>query len=108
MGKRRGRKPAAWETANTLTAAIERLYEAFRHYPLRPEIEYCTHCITPEQAQRIYARPLRALTMHDLMSYACSAMGTWGDVRDFKHFLPRIFELAVYNYSFVPDLDVLG
>jgi hypothetical protein len=108
MGKRRGRNPAEWETANTLAAAIERLYEAFRYYPLRPEIPYCTHCITPEQAQRIYIRPLRELMPDDLMSYASSAMTTWGTVGDFKHFFPRIFELAVHNYSFVPDLDMLG
>src|SRR5262245_8156429 len=108
MGKRRGRKPADWETANTLAGAIERLYEAFRYYPLRPEIEYRTHCITPEQARRIYARPLRKLTSDDLSRYAFNAISTWGTVGDFKYFLPRIFELALRDCHFWPGLDLIS
>ncbi|HEX8660002.1 MAG TPA: hypothetical protein VF690_20835 [Hymenobacter sp.] len=37
---------------------------------------------------------MRELTEDDLGLYAGKAMTTWGTVDDFKHFLPRLFELT--------------
>jgi len=42
----------------------------------------------------IFSKQLRALTADDLSRYTGKAMTTWGDLRDFKHFLPRILELT--------------
>lgn len=38
--------------------------------------------------------PLRSLTCEQLSRYGFKAMTTWGDAEDYKHFLPRIVELA--------------
>lgn len=50
--------------------------------------------------------PLRELSLDDLDRYAYKAMTTWGEVKHFKHFVPRLFEIAAE----VPegfDLEVL-
>jgi hypothetical protein len=41
----------------------------------------------------LYARDLRDLGPSELTRYAFKALTTWGDKDDFRHFLPRIFEL---------------
>jgi hypothetical protein len=77
-----------------LLEAIENLYDVFQSYPLRPHVEGCTHCVHPEDHMRLSAKPLRKLTSDDLGRYMFKAMTTWGDNRDFRHFLPRIMELV--------------
>lgn len=42
---------------------------------------------------------LRDLTLAELDAYALSAMTTWGDTKHFKHFLPRLFEIAATNFD---------
>ena len=44
---------------------------------------------------RLLSKPLRELAADDLSKYYWKAMTTWGAVDDFKHFLPRFFELIV-------------
>lgn len=83
--------------------AIEDLYRVFAGYRLGDHVEGCPHCVTAADHGRIYSRPLRALTAADLNRYAYKAMSTWGDVRDFRHFLPRLLELTV---SGDPDWSV--
>src|SRR5215217_3970660 len=82
-----------------LTEATERLYHTFAPYPLRPVIAACPHCVeagTIPRADRDAMRraPLRALDAEHLRRYATSALTTWGDDVDFRHFLPRLLELA--------------
>ena len=64
-----------------LRSAIERLYAVFEPY----QIEH--------------------LTAGDLERYAFKAMTTWGSVEDFKHFLPRVLELAAAG-AFGASVDV--
>jgi hypothetical protein len=78
-----------------LRLAIERLYEMFGPYPLRPHIDACSHCHSEEDHRRLASKPLRELTAVDLHDYAFSATLTWGDDRDYRHFLPRLFESMV-------------
>ena len=42
----------------------------------------------------IFKKPLRELDEDDLSRFAGKAITTWGTANDFKHFLPRIFELT--------------
>ena len=42
----------------------------------------------------LFSKQLKDLTADDLSRFAGKAMTTWGDVNDYKHFLPRIFELT--------------
>jgi len=79
---------------HALDEALERLYAVFGERPAPRSTQYSPDAgITAEQARRLHAKPLRELSKRDLDRYARSALTTWGDVDDFKHFLPRIFEL---------------
>lgn len=44
--------------------------------------------------KEILSKPLRELNEDDLSLYAGKAITTWGNARDYKHFLPRILELT--------------
>jgi hypothetical protein len=44
--------------------------------------------------QVLFSKPLRELSANDLSRFTGKAMTTWGNVDDYKHFLPRILELT--------------
>lgn len=83
-----------------LSAAIESLYTTFQHYPLPASTNPCPCCHPVDSERRLYSRPLRELTPKDLAPYANDALLTWGSVNEFKHFLPRVFEIAVFAERF--------
>jgi hypothetical protein len=88
-------------------AAIEMLYRAFSRYPLPAESTYSRHTtISEEDVRRIRAKPLRALSGTDLGKFAMKALNTWGDASEFRHYLPRLFELVVDepNWTDIPTL----
>ena len=59
----------------------------------------CSHCVSPHGIpERLASAPMDDLDVSDLNRYAFKAMTTWGTERHFKHFLPRLFELAFDNY----------
>lgn len=76
-----------------LQAHIEELYAVFARYPLHHPVAGCPCCVSRADQERIAAKPLRQLNSFDLERYIWKAMSTWGDVDDFRHFLPRIMEL---------------
>jgi hypothetical protein len=76
-----------------LKTAIANLYVTFSHYPFRPEIDGCPHCIFAEDQKKLAAKALNLMESEDISRYAWKAMTTWGEVEDFKHFLPRLLEL---------------
>ena len=78
-----------------LNEAIERLYSTFGSYPLRDRIDSCPCCRGPRETRHLHTKLLRDLTAEDLGLYAFRAMTTVGDADDFRHFLPRIFELLL-------------
>jgi hypothetical protein len=88
--------------------AIEDLYRVFAGCRLDPHVEGCPHCVSDRDHARIHSRPLRSLSGDDLGRYAFKAMTTWGNERDFRHFLPRILELLVSNDLDPPTEVVLG
>ena len=54
----------------------------------------------------LIAKRLRDLTDTDLKKYAFKALTTWGNADDFRHFLPRLFELeAVHPQRIVGLVD---
>ena len=78
-----------------LHESIEQLYEAFEKYTSYPNM-HGSPLFQEEIAQwnkLVAAKPLRELSVEDLQIYYFKAMTTWGEINDFKHFLPRIFEL---------------
>jgi hypothetical protein len=80
-----------------LRQAIEDLYTVFAGYALPPHVEGCAHCVFEADHKLLYSADLRHLHPGDLEKYARKAMTTWGDPNDFRHFLPRIFELICLN-----------
>ncbi len=76
-----------------LKTAIANLYATFSPYPLRPTIEGCPCCVSAEDQKKLFAKALNLMESEDISRYAWKAMTTWGEVEDFKHFLPRLLEL---------------
>ncbi|MDI9309761.1 MAG: hypothetical protein QM535_06065 [Limnohabitans sp.] len=91
-----------------LKLSIENLYEFFSVYPLGSEITGCPCCVSNTDKEKIHSKPLKELEGEDLDRYAFKAMTTWGNVEDFKHFLPRIFELLSTGNLLVDTFIVLG
>jgi hypothetical protein len=91
-----------------LAEAIEQLYRTFSGYPLRDWTEPCLHCNTVEEEKAVHRRPLRELEPGDLVEYACNVLLTWGEIDDFRHFLPRLFELvATDGFGDRPDPETI-
>lgn len=79
---------------NRLKEIIEKLYRLFSKYsassmqgsPLYEDLDKWNH--------DILSKPLRELSSDELSKFTGSVMLTWGDANDYKHFLPRIYELT--------------
>ncbi|RVX46784.1 hypothetical protein EDD27_9687 [Nonomuraea polychroma] len=82
-------------TLSDLGSALDNLYAVFSRYPLPAETAVCDHCVSPESVQAARAAPLRLLTASALQPYASHAISTWGDLEEFKHYLPRLLELLI-------------
>jgi hypothetical protein len=100
--------PATAESDSELKRAIEGLYQTFSRYPLPPHVDGCPHCVSDKDHALLYSRGLRDLGPDELKRYAFKAMSTWGDENDFRHFLPRIFELISVDGESLPiDPEIL-
>ncbi len=91
-------------SSHQLTESVEALYATFNAYPLHADTHACPCCHRPEQERLLHSKPLRQLDANGLQMFACDAILVWGDIPDFKHFLPRIFELMSTLDS--PTLDM--
>lgn len=92
-----------------LAASIEMLYQVFRRYELRGNTNPCPCCHSSQDEQSVRHKPLNKLSSSDLQQYAMDAIYTWGTRDDFKHFLPRLFELLVVDGdTFVDPAAVFG
>jgi hypothetical protein len=90
-----------------LQQAVESLYLVFGAYPLS-SLDGCPCCVSAANKEQVTHRALRELTQDDLGRYAGKAMTTWGNVDDFKHFLPRLFELTAAFQSPYEEYVVFG
>jgi hypothetical protein len=79
-----------------LELSIQKLYSVFSRYPLK-EIKYCSHCITKEENDELMHNNLNQIPTEKINRYIFKAITTWGDINDFKHFIPRIFELFAFD-----------
>lgn len=87
-------------TAGALLSSLEQCYTIFAHYPFPADL-YSSPLRDAESIKRqLRSRPLRQLDGEELGPYASWAMTTVGDDRDYRHFLPRILELAVVTNSY--------
>ncbi|WP_139923886.1 hypothetical protein [Hymenobacter sp. DG01] len=77
-----------------LQTSIENLYSVFAKYPLNPHMDGSPlHSDLLIWNRTLATRPLRELSVDHLGIFYFKVMTTWGDVDDFRHFLPRISEL---------------
>ncbi len=76
-----------------LHAAIDGLYDAFAGYARLPPPRYGEAADPVAFGAHLAAKPLRQLGPTDVALFAFKAMTTWGAPDDFRHYLPRIFEL---------------
>jgi hypothetical protein len=83
------------------------LYRVFKPYRLGDDFSGCDHCVSESDSQRLASISLGELTVTDVNRYAFKAMTTWGTERHFKHFLPRLLELAVDDYMSYDFPEVL-
>lgn len=89
--------------SSELKTAIERLYETFAPYTAPVHPAYCEHCVTEPEDVVLRTKPIRELSAQELERYAFKAISTWGTVEQFKHLLPRLFELVTENeFGFAP------
>lgn len=76
---------------------IKKLYQVFRHYKADE-----LHVFSPLndvarmalETKNLQSKTLTELKGEQLAYFAFKTMTTWGSVDDFKHFLPRLLELA--------------
>ena len=79
----------------SLRNAIEQLYRVFAAYPAPAEPLSASHLRDPAAIKkRLLSAPLRELLEDQLSSYPAQAMTTVDGVDTYRHFFPRIFELA--------------
>jgi hypothetical protein len=71
-------------------------------------MEGCPCCVSDSDKEQIHSKQLRELEEDDLSRYAFKALSTWGDTEDFKHYLPRIFELCSTTEFIVDTFVILG
>lgn len=87
--------------------AIDNLYATFAHFRIGDDFSGCDCCVGPEHSAKLATPPLRELTYADLERYSRKAISTWGNVRHFKHFLPRLLELSIDHRDDFLDLAVV-
>ena len=76
-------------------AAIERLYQVFAPYPAPVRLEASPLRDANAVLRALRSAPLRELQGGQLLPYAAWAITTVGNANDYRHFLPRIIELAL-------------
>ena len=73
---------------------IENLYKVFAKYGATEMTGSPLYEDLLKWNKELLSKPLRELDEDDLSRFTGKAMTTWGSVNDYKHFLPRIFELT--------------
>jgi hypothetical protein len=96
MMTEKGQPIASLETPfRAAMRSVDRLYDVFKPYR-RPDALSASPVIDNGAMLAALRRAsLRQLTAEDLGEYASRALTTVGDDRDYRHFLPRILELAL-------------
>ncbi|HTQ14457.1 MAG TPA: hypothetical protein VMH86_11335 [Rhizomicrobium sp.] len=83
------------QTGDSLRLALEAAYKAFSSVPFPRYLETSPLRDGGKILRTLAAAPLRHLTSEQVGPYAGWAITTVGSEMDYRHFLPRILELAV-------------
>lgn len=79
--------------------AIERVYNVFAVYPCPVKLDASWAKDPVATIRKLTSAPLRDLEADQLGTFAGAALYTMGGVAEYKHFLPRILELATSGFS---------
>lgn len=91
----------ARDDVTELEAAVEALYAVFVQ-PLPDVMDYCGHCDDAVYEEMLH-EPVRTLPPGLVDKYVHDAMHHTGDEDDFRHFVPRVLELA--STASLPYID---
>jgi hypothetical protein len=91
----------------SLKESIDTLYTVFSNADQPTAIDACPCCISQEEINTLLTKPLRDIEPYDLKNYADCALGTVGDLEDFKYFLPRILEILAHHYDYFTAPEIL-
>lgn len=85
--------------------SIENLYKTFSKYTILGNLRdrSCDCCVTNEEIKSLMSIQLKDLSEDKIGKYMRSAITTFGDENDYKHFLPRILELLINNSDILDD-----
>ena len=88
-----------------LREAVEKVYSRFRQYPLDPAMEGDPAFPSFTDNSVFQSKSLRELNSEDFRWYSFKGMTTWGTIKDFKHFLPRLLELMALDAFIGQSVD---
>ncbi|MGV1754184.1 hypothetical protein [Agrobacterium sp. CG674] len=90
-----------------LRQKLDVAYDAFARYR-RPLVLNALPLRDPEMLlKQLTAKPIRLLDLGDVQEYASAALTTVGTVEDYKHFLPRLLDLATESGVVEPEMIAL-
>lgn len=91
-----------------LEETINNLYTVFSQYIVEGNLRVrsCDCCVSDNEIRLLLSKPLKELTAEDIYHFMTSAVTTYGAVKDYKHFLPRILELMIYQNDVVDDFFI--
>ena len=84
-----------------LDAAVRQLYDAFAARQRRGQLDFCAHCVSPQEAEALIESPLGDLSADLLRVFVLNAISeTWGTPDDLWYYLPRVLEfVAIGEFS---------
>ena len=89
-----------------LKKATQNLYDTFGKYSVLGNLRLrsCECCVSDNEIRQLLSKPLDDLNQDDLRRFMSKAVTTYGNIQDYKHFLPRILELMQnLNSDFIDD-----
>src|SRR5258708_284980 len=80
-----------------LDVAVRQLYDTFaaRHRRAELQIDFCAHCVSPQEADALVSTAVRDLEPALLRVFVANGVSwTWGTPDDLWYYLPRVLELV--------------
>jgi hypothetical protein len=88
-----------------LNIATQNLYSVFKTYAIKGNLRdrSCDCCVSDDEIKMLLSKDLHELSEDEIGHFMRSAITTFGEIEDYKHFLPRIFELMQLPKSEILD-----
>lgn len=85
-----------------LQEIVDESYDLFGRYSVSNSLDVCTACcVSPGEMKALLNRRLREILSETLGVWNDAAKSDRPDLREFKHFLPRLLDL-VSQFEFCP------